>query len=165
MDYLGENWIQGEESTRQSTTKPKLYIWGGFKECTRTVLLYEGSVTPIPQLESTQEEADIKIILHAMYAAAVDDCDKLIIHANDTDVVLLLYHASSLHQAGLKEIWMRTSVDSYLPIHELANHLGGGLCKALPFIHSLTGRDTTSYTYFREKKSGLTMQLRSIFLH
>ena len=28
LDYLGENWIQGEESTRHSTTKPKLYIGG-----------------------------------------------------------------------------------------------------------------------------------------
>ena len=38
LDYLGENWIQSEELTSHSTTKPKLYIGGGFKECTRTVL-------------------------------------------------------------------------------------------------------------------------------
>ena len=101
-----------------------------------------------------------------MYAAAADGCDKLIIHANDTDVVvLLLHHASSLHQAWLKEIWMRTYVDSYLPIHELANRLGGQLCKALSFIHSLSERDTTSYTYFQGKKGGLIMQRRPVFQH
>ena len=93
----------GEESTRHST-KYLNSTWGRVQRVHPNLqfLLYEGSVTPIPQLESTQEEEHTPIILHAMYAAAVDDSDKLIIHTNDTVVVvLLLYLASSLHQAGL----------------------------------------------------------------
>ena len=83
-----------------------------------------------------------------MYAAAVDNWDKIVIHANDTDVVVLLLNlAPSLHQIGFKEIWMHVSVYSCWPIPILANRLGGQLSKVLPFINSLSVRDTTSYTY------------------
>lgn len=155
LDYLGENWIQAETSelTNGATSKPKLYIGGGFKTSTKTMLLSQGTVTPIPELESTQEEADTRIVLQAMYAASVDGCDKLIVHANDTDViVILLYHSTVLKQAGFNEIWIRTSFQNYISIHQLAEGLGEELCKALPFIHSLSGRDTTSYTFFQGKK-------------
>ena len=88
-----------------------------------------------------------------MYAAAVDNWDKIVIHANDTDVVvLLLYLVPSLHQIGLKEIWMNVSVDSCWPIPILANRLDDQLSKVLPFINSSGERDTASYTYFQGKQ-------------
>ena len=34
LDCLGKSWTKEEESTHHSTTNPKLYICGGFKEFT-----------------------------------------------------------------------------------------------------------------------------------
>ena len=83
---------------------PKLYMGAGSKSAP------ELTVPAVWRVCDTHTTTGIdpggrthtSIILHAMYAAAVDDSDKLIIHTNDTVVVvLLLYLASSLHQAGL----------------------------------------------------------------
>ena len=45
---------------------------------------------------------------------------------------------------------MRTARDSYFPIHEIAAVLDPSKSRALPFIHSLSGRDTTSYPFSSE---------------
>ena len=37
----------------------------------------------------------------------------------------------------------------------MTNNLDSKVCQALPFIHSLSGRDVTSYPYFTGKKSWL----------
>ena len=47
---------------------------------------------------------------------------------------------------------MNTEADTYLPIHEIASKLDEELCRTLPLLHSLSGRDTTSYPYFTGKK-------------
>ena len=46
----------------------RLYLGGGFKEETMSVLISNSSVIDIAALESTQEEADTKVILHSMYS-------------------------------------------------------------------------------------------------
>ena len=63
--------------------------------------------TIIPELSQRLEEADLRIIPHAKWA--VDKgCERLVILANDTDVVaLLLYYADILITNGLKELWVQ----------------------------------------------------------
>ena len=46
----------------------RLYLGGGFKEETKSVLISNSSVMDIAALESTQEEADTRVILHSMYS-------------------------------------------------------------------------------------------------
>ena len=58
-------------------------------------------------------------------------------------------------QDQLPEVWVRSGPDSYLPIHLIVQSLGEKICLALPFIHSLSGRDITSYPYFTRKKGWL----------
>ena len=50
-------------------------------------------------------------------------------------------------------MWARTARGSYLPIHGIAAAVGPSTSHALPFIHSLSERDTTSYSYFTGKKT------------
>ena len=50
-------------------------------------------------------------------------------------------------------MWVRTERGSYLPIHGIAAAVGPSTSHALPFIHSLSERDTTSYSYFTGKKT------------
>ena len=79
---------------------------------------------------------------------------KIIIHANDTDhVVIFVYYASKL-LTDVSELWARPHKSViYLPIHGIAAALGPSTSRALPVIHSLGGRDTTSYSYFTGKKT------------
>ena len=109
-------------------------------------------MTDVAALESIQQEADTRVVLHSIYSVQNEDIERIIIHANDTDfVVICVYYASTL----LRDLPERDSSarDSYLPIHEIAAALGPASCRALPFIHSLSGRDTTSYPYFTGKKT------------
>jgi hypothetical protein len=115
-------------------------------------MLTQGSLTDIPVLESTQQEADMRVILHTLYSVQNEGVERVIFHGNDTDIfVVCLYYAATL-LCELPGLWVRTAHDSYLPIHEMA--------VALLFIHSLSGRDTTSYPYFTGKKAWLKSATR-----
>ena len=109
-------------------------------------------VTNMSDLEATQQEADTRVILHTIYSVKNKDVDRIIIHANDTDVIVMcVYYACTL-LSNLSELWVRTAPDNYLPIHEMCAARGPARCRALPFLYSLSGRDTTSYPYFTGKK-------------
>jgi len=76
----------------------------------------------------------------------------VVIHGNDTDIIVIcLYYAATILQ-NLPELWVRTAAETYLPIHQMAKALGPSKCRTLPFIHSLSGTDTTSYSFFTGKK-------------
>ena len=40
-----------------------------------------------------------------------------------------------------------------LPIHDMVSSLGPLKCRVLPFLHSISGRDTTNYPYNTGKKA------------
>ena len=50
-------------------------------------------------------------------------------------------------------MWVRTARGSYLPFHGIAAAVGPLTIHTLPFIHSLSERDTTSYSYFIGEKT------------
>jgi len=131
----------------------QLYLGGGFTDETKTLLVNDRLVTSVPELESTHEEADTRLILHMIHAAR-NGSERVVLHVNDTDVIVLcIYYASTDYLDNLQELWIRTDYNRYLPIHTIAAALGPGLCHRLPFIHSLSGRDITSYPFFTGKKS------------
>ena len=73
-----------------------LYLGGGFTEETRSVVLENGSAKDVPPLESTQQEADTRIILHTLYSVKYEGVERVVVHATDTDVTILcLYYAST----------------------------------------------------------------------
>ena len=117
-------------------------------------------MTDVAALESPQQEADTRVVLHSIYSVQNEDVERIIIHANDTDIVVIcVYYASTLLR-DLPELWVRTARDSYLPIHGIAAALGPASCRALLFIHSLSGRDTTSYPYFTGKKTWIKSSMQ-----
>ncbi len=59
------------ETEAPSLNRVNLCIGGGFSEETKTVNISHGTSTPVPELESTQEEADTRIVLHAIYSAII----------------------------------------------------------------------------------------------
>ena len=146
LNFLCETW-SNEEQLTPTLGLTRLYLGGGFKEETKC-----GSVTNVSDLESTQQEADTRVILHTIYSVEIEDVDRIIIHANDTYIIVMcVYYACTL-LSNLTELWVRTAPENYLTIHEMCAALGPARCRALPFLHSLSGRDTTSYPYFTGKK-------------
>ena len=117
------------------------------------MVLTEGSVMHVPALESTQQEADTRIILHTLYSVQNERVDRVVIHENDTDIIAMCLYYGATHLSDLAELWVRTAQNAYLPIHEMVVALGPSQCCAMPFGHSLSGRDTTSYPYFTGKNA------------
>ena len=112
LKFLCERWC-GEEQ-----------LSGGFKDETKSVLVTAGIVTDVAALESTQQEADPTVILHSIHSVQKEDVERIIIHTNDTDTVVIscVYYASTLLR-DLSELsmWVRTARGSYLPIHGIAS--------------------------------------------
>lgn len=102
-------------------------------------MLTEGSVH-VPALESTQQ-------LYSVHNEGVD------IHANDTDVIAMCLDNIATHLSDLAELWMRTAQNAFLPIREMVVALGPSQCCAMPFVHSLSGRDRICCPYFTGRKA------------
>ena len=98
-------------------------------------------------LQSTVDEADLRIPMHVL------DClqsgyTTCVVISNDTDVIVaLLFYVPIFLQEGLKELWVRAgrgTTTRFVPLHILHARLGPDLCTVLPALHSLTGCDITS---------------------
>jgi hypothetical protein len=101
-------------------------------------------------LTANHEEADTRIILHAL-SAKLSGYSRCIIECSDTDVLILLVHFKKYLTS---ELWMKVGrADNvrYIPVHEI--NLSEALSKNLPAFHALTGCDTTSQFGGLGKKS------------
>ena len=112
--------------------------------CSKTV---NGTQSQLPELDSSIEEADERLLLHALHATR-NGKERIIILSNDTDIfVTLMFYWQKLQEEGLKELWMKAGVGGttrFVPVHYHATSVGTDLCQVLPAVHSLTGCDYTS---------------------
>jgi len=108
----------------------------------------------LSDLQSNQEEADTRMLLHAKYAASECLEINIVIQSPDTDVLVLC--AAHFNSIAPKELWFRTGVKDHLcfiPIHEVCQQLSGRILKSLPAFHTLTGCDTPVLCPELERKS------------
>ena len=98
---------------------------------------------PVPELCSTHEETDTKIILHALYAS--DQGATVQILSPDTDVLILALRR-------LPEIGRETCIfvglgcrRRWIPLHRIYDAIGEHVTKALPGFHSFTGCDAIGH--------------------
>ena len=77
LNSLCERWCDEEQ------------LGGGFKDETKSVLVTAGIVTAVAALVSTQQEADTRVILHSIHSVQKEDVERIIIHTNDTDTVVI----------------------------------------------------------------------------
>ena len=79
-----------------------------------------------PELCPDVEEADARIIPHAMHAVR-SGIQRIVALSGDTDVfVLFMHYWGILHSEGLKELWVRAGVGDttrYIPVHILATRI------------------------------------------
>ena len=95
----------------------------------------------VSHLQATHEEADSRILLHAVDATA-KGYQRLIIQCRDTDVlVLLIVFAHRLSP----EVWMKTGTAKkprYIKVHDIK--LPNEIINGFLAFHSITGCDATS---------------------
>ncbi len=136
-----------------------LLVEGKMEKC-RTIKKAKGLFKGLKRIQTTisfghtdqnnpkWEEADIRIIPHALDAATQARHRRLMILSEDTDIfVIFLYFWHRLQRQGAWELWMRRITKDgadYSPLHTIAHKLGAAKCMVLPALHTLTGCDTTS---------------------
>ena len=108
--------------------------------------------------DSDHEEADSRIMLH-LYDALTKGFKCICIVSVDTDVFVILL--SIIHrlmgQFDFTDIvFYQMSVKNTVKVglKEVAQKHGQDMCHAIPFLHALTGSDTTSAFWGIGKKKG-----------
>jgi hypothetical protein len=139
-----------EQLIAQSPRNKTIVVAGGFTDelevqCSNPNV----DVTP---LKSSQEEADTRLVLHAIYSNA----NTVVVSARDTDVLLLL--AAHLFRMRCQQLWMMAGTAAkrkYIPVKEMLKKLPPESVDTLLPFHALTGCDTTSYLCGHGKKSAV----------
>ena len=103
----------------------------------------------VPQLFSTQEEADTRLILHAAHAAVSHPA--VVIQSPDTDVAVLCCFFQDKIAAPLFFRTGNRQRTRFIDIQAVCFSLSLPVCKALLGFHALTGCDSTSAFVGREK--------------
>ncbi|MCG7875887.1 MAG: hypothetical protein N0C90_06120 [Candidatus Thiodiazotropha endolucinida] len=88
-----------------------------------TVYADHTSVSDLPDLRSNQEEADTRIIMHAVEAAR-KGAETIVVSSPDTDVlVLLLHHRTQIEAECIYFLTgragMHASLTRYIPVHDI----------------------------------------------
>ena len=129
-----------QEQLKPTLGSTRLYLGGGFKDETKSVgpTPYSWQHTDVAALESTQQEADTRVILHSIYSGQNEYVERIIIHSNDTAIVVIcVYYASTLLTCRFAETVSGFAPHEraiYLPIHDIAAALGSATSRALPFV-------------------------------
>ncbi len=129
-----------EELFFQAPDYKEIVVAGGFRE--ELEVRSSKTTTDLTQLRATHEEADIRLMLHAVHS----QFNTVVVSSGDTDVLVLL--VSNFPLAQCERLWMLSGTAKkrqYIPIDAVFNNLPRDSATNLLPFHALTGCDTTSY--------------------
>ena len=110
-------------------------------------------VLNLQELQCKHEEADTRLLFHAFHASK-NGLVKIMIHASDTDVVVIAIAASrSMPNCELWVAFGHGATLRYIPCHMIAASLGDEASQGLLFLHALSGCDTVSSFHGIGKKT------------
>ena len=112
-----------EQAIKERMEQPsKLQVLWYFSDVVACQSVQDSHSEEIQEHYQDIEEADVRIIPHAMHAVK-NGARRIVVLSSDTDVcVLLMHYWNGLHSNGLREMWLRAGVrDSthYIPVHTL----------------------------------------------
>ena len=110
----------------------------------------------VDELNSTQEEADTRLILHAAHAAR-SGYKAVVVASEDTDVFLLCLAFKCFIPASMYVKCGTQTRTRYVSISSVVAAVGGELCKCLIGMHAFTGCDTVSAFAGRGKITALRL--------
>ena len=134
--FIADQWKT--QPYRERLGDKTMYVTSG-ENC--TMITWE-STEVVGDLQSTQEEADNRLLLHCKHASS--EFPSVIIAAEDTYVFILCLAFQNV--IGCK-MFIRCGSSSRLrliDVKKLASALGVDVCKALIGFHAFTGCDTVS---------------------
>lgn len=144
LQGLLRSHILGSMTDNADVVVSAMGVSSEFEPC-RAII--NGCDVTLPDLDIEIEEADVRMIPHAVHAVN-SGASRVVLLSNDTDVMVLgLHYWNILKGHGLKELWFRAGVGNttrYIPLHTLGDRMGTQACKVLIAIHQLTGCDSTS---------------------
>ena len=157
VKFIVSEWKKSEFTSRLQNRL--LFVTLG-NECWK---LSSTGIEFVPELQSNQEEADTRMILHAKHVQG-----PFVIHADDTDVlVLLLSHSHTLGAAYMKAgRGSKTRVINIQSIKDqIAKDLPPGVdlqdfLRCLIGMHALTGCDIVSAFAGKGKSKALKMLMK-----
>lgn len=131
------------KSKSQLSDRARVILAGGFDEITKTLCVTSTESYSVPGLQSTHEEADTRIILHAAHAAR--EFDTVTIWSPDTDVVVLATYF--MNKIGAKNMFVNIGSGEksrMLNLNKLSASLSRPLRMSLLGLHAITGCDSVS---------------------
>lgn len=121
----------------------------------------------VHELECAHEEADTRLLLHTQHAAQ-NGFKTAVIVSPDTDVAVIALGVLEDIDCKIAISCGKGKTRRIIDINKMSEVLGANFCKALPFLHSLTGCDSTSSFSGKGKKKVLSVlqnhpELQTIF--
>ena len=154
-EYMKEN------AKNKLLPQQSLYI-SGVKDDYAIRITKSTVVNKVRLLTSNHEEADTKLILHAVYAADIG-AKNVVVSSPDTDVlVLLLGHRASI---GADNIYLLTGnvsnhTKQYIPIHGIFDALTRNQHNILMQVYCISGCDTVSGFYGHGKAKAFNVLMK-----
>ena len=141
-----------KEIIRQGIPHTEVVVAGGFDD--EAEVQSTNTLTDVTMLKVAHEEADTRIVLHAMHSP----CETVVVSVRDTDVFLMLvYHFNKMR---CKNLWMMagtSKVRRFIPIHEVHRCMSPEVVASLLAFHAISGCDTTSYIRGHTKQTMWTI--------
>ena len=94
-------------------------------------------------LQSTQEEPDIRLLLHALHCARTGS-NAVVVTSEDPDVMLLCLAFQKDIPCPIYQKCGTQNSTRFVEISKLAWSLGDNVCDSLIWLHAFTGCDTVS---------------------
>ena len=98
---------------------------GGFENGEEVKRVSKSGMDCLTDLYSDQEEADTRLVLHAIHLA--QSHSRLIVKCDDTDVLVLLVYYSSKGMFGSSAVFMHSGhglKEKFVPVCSIAQKLG-----------------------------------------
>jgi len=117
-------------------------------------------VCEVDDAKCTHEEADTRMILHAVHYSTTGS-NGVVVVSEDTDVFVLCVSFSSQVPCPLYVKCGSKTRTQYFDVKKVAQMLEADKCKALPGLHAFTGCDTVSAFAGKGKPKGLGLISKS----
>ena len=137
-----------EELCIQAPDDKEIVVSGGFRD--ELAVRSSKTNTDLAQLKATHEEADTRLVLHAVHS----QFNTVVVSSRDTDVLVLL--VSHFPCVQCEHLWMLSGTGKkrqYIPIDAVFNNLPTDSAPHLLPFHALTGCGSTSYFANHTKRS------------
>ena len=161
LHFLVQEWSSRPYAATRLSAGGSLFVTDGMT-CYQLTCNRDGQLLKqvVPELKSSHEEADTRLILHAAHAGrSGHEC--IIIKSPDTDVaVLATAHSAQIHGTVLFLTGTKQR-RRYVNISKVAAELGPSVCRALLGYHALSGCDSVSAFVGKGKALGFRLLIAS----